>query len=185
VPGDNIAAVVLAAGQARRFGSDKLMAPLDGIPMGLHIARTIAKMDFGWRFAVCITGAALMQHFSALGFATIENDAPDMGQAHSLHLAIRAAEQTQATALLVTLADMPFVATAHIDAVLAGEPFAASSSGATAMPPALFPRDMWPRLLATSGDAGARALLDGATLVAALPAILRDIDTPADLPASK
>ncbi len=177
-----IAVAVLAAGQGKRFGSDKLMADLDGRPMGLHVAEMLGDMPFGWRFAVCSKGAALVQHFCGLGFVTIENAAPENGQSHSLHLGVRAAEKTGAKALLVVLADMPFVTATHIERLLsAGDGIIASTSGKRPMPPALFPRNVWPMLLATTGDAGARALLRDATLVHAPASELRDIDVVADL----
>ena len=178
----DIAVAVLAAGQGRRFGSNKLMADLDGAPMGSHIARTLAEMPFAWRFAVCSKGAALVQHFSGSGFQIIFNNTPESGQAHSLHLAVEAAEATDAGALLVLLADMPFVTTGHIEKLwAAGAGIMASTFGDGPMPPALFPRDVWPMLLATSGDAGARALLGDAKLIAASASELRDVDVPADL----
>jgi molybdenum cofactor cytidylyltransferase len=177
-----IAVAILAAGESRRFGSDKLMADLDGIPMGLHIARTVASMAFGWRFAICPKGAALVQHFSGFGFEPIENAASELGQSHSLHLAVHGAEATDAKALLVLLADMPFVSEGHITAVVANGGLCASTDGSKPMPPALFPRTCWPELLDTSGDQGARSLLANAILVNAAPRELRDIDVAADLP---
>jgi molybdenum cofactor cytidylyltransferase len=181
---DKIAVVILAAGQGRRFGSDKLMADLGGVPVGLHVARTLREMAFGWRFAVCRKDAALMQHFCAAGFDIVVNDCPESGQAHSLHLAVNAAEMAGATALLVVLADMPFVSARHISALVAAyeDTITASTDGTNAMPPAIFPRRVWPKLLTLAGDSGARALLGGAVLIAVPPAELRDIDVPADLP---
>ena len=178
----DIAVAVLAAGQGSRFGSDKLMADLDGRPMCLHVAEMLGDMPFGWRFAVCSERAATLQHFSAAGFAIIENAAPEKGQSHSLHLAVRAAHTTEASALLVVLADMPSVTKRHIEKLLnAGEGIIASTSGERPMPPALFPRHVWPQLLATTGDAGARNLLREAKLVRAPASELRDIDVVADL----
>lgn len=178
----DIAVAVLAAGQSRRFGSDKLIADLGGTPLGLHIAKTVASMRFGWRFAICPSGAALAQQFSQLGFETIENDTPENGQSHSLHLAVRATEATGAKALLILLADMPFVSETHIAAVIAQGGLSASTDCQKAMPPALFPRAYWPDLHQTSGDSGARALLANAKLVNAHPHELRDIDVAADMP---
>lgn len=179
----DIAVAVLAAGQGRRFGSDKLMVDLEGVPMGLHVAQKIEGMPFGWRFAVCSKGAALVQHFSAAGFAIILNDSPETGQAHSLHLAVNAAHATVAKALLVVLADMPFVSSNHIASLIADYDggIVASTDGTAPMPPAIFPRDTWPMLRATTGDAGARGLLTNAALVAAPRAELRDIDVVSDL----
>jgi molybdenum cofactor cytidylyltransferase len=178
----DIAVVVLAAGEAKRFGSNKLAAPLDGIPLGLHIGKTLATMGFGWRFAVCQTGAKLVKHFSAMDFVIIDNTAPEKGQAHSLHLAVQGAERTTAKGLLVTLADMPFVTQSHLAAVAAGDGLTASSYGRSPMPPALLPRALWPLLLAAGGDAGARNLLREATIITGTPDELRDIDVAADLP---
>ncbi len=177
-----IAVAVLAAGQGTRFGSDKLIADLAGRPMGLHVAEMLDEMPFGWRLAVCSKGAALLQQFSVAGFKTIENSAPELGQSHSLHLAVEAARATGAKALLVVLADMPFVTRGHIERLLAaGDGIVGSTAGHRPMPPALFPRDVWPLLLATSGDAGARDLLRDAVLVHAPASELRDIDVVADL----
>jgi molybdenum cofactor cytidylyltransferase len=181
----DIAVAVLAAGQARRFGSDKLMADLDGVPLGAHIARTLSPMGFGWQFAVCATCAPIAGHYAALDFSILENPLPESGQAHSLHLAVAAAQEVGAKALLITLADMPFVIAGHINAVMRTRGFTASHDGVNVMPPALFPRDTWPELLRTSGDAGARELLGRAQRISASVGILRDIDTQADLRASK
>jgi molybdenum cofactor cytidylyltransferase len=178
----SIAVAVLAAGQGTRFGSDKLMADLDGRPMGLHIAQTLAGMPFGWRFAVCSKGAAIPQHFSGAGFACIENAAPEKGHSHSLHLAVHAAEATASKALLILLADMPFISALHIAKLVAQNGLTATTDGQKPMPPALFPRAIWPQLLATTGDMGARELLREAKLVHAPASELRDIDVAADLP---
>jgi molybdenum cofactor cytidylyltransferase len=180
----NNAVAVLGAGQGRRFGSDKLIADLEGMPLGLHIGQTLAPMGFGWRFLVCSKGAALSPHYATLGFTICDNDAPEIGQAHSLHLAVRAAMETSATALLITLADMPFVTAPHIKALMEKGDLATSFDGAQAMPPAFFPRAVWPQLLMVTGDQGARSLLQQARLIEAPALQLRDIDTPADLAAS-
>ena len=179
----DIAVAVLAAGQSKRFGSNKLMADLDGRPIGLHIVQTLVEMDFGWRFVVCPPHSPIEPHYSASGFAIVTNESPEKGQARSLHLAVGAAIVTDAKALLVVLADMPFVSSGHIAAQVAAydDNIVASCDGSAPMPPAIFPRDTWRTLLATSGNAGARGLLKGAKLVAASPAELRDIDLTTDL----
>lgn len=181
----DIAVAVLAAGRGRRFGSDKLLVDLNGLPLGLHIGRTLAPIGFGWRFAVCAKNTPMATGYAELGFVPIANDDPEKGQAHSLHLAVGAAVATPAKALLVMLADMPFVSAEHLRLVAAAGMLTASSDGSAPMPPAYFPREIWPELLETSGDRGAAALLKSARLITAEPAMLRDIDAPADLPASK
>lgn len=183
----NVAIVLLAAGNARRFGSNKLMTDLDGVPLGVRAARNMADIPAAAHFAVCQPKATIAPHYADLGYTLVENPNADLGLSASLHLAVAAAEKTKAQALLITLADMPFIVAAHIDALIAecdGE-IIASSDGAQAMPPAIFPRATWPKLLETQGDAGARHILSQAHNLAAPSGSLRDIDTPDDLSASK
>lgn len=182
-----IAFALLAAGHGLRFGSDKLLVEIGGEPMGLIPALTLSDFGFGWRFAVCRPDSDLNAQYADLGFKIISNSRSERGQAHSLHLAVDAALATNAKALLVVLADMPFVTAPHIGN-LVGEfsgQIIASTDGKAPMPPAIFPRESWSKLLATSGDVGARGLLKDVRLIHAPAAELRDVDLPADLPASK
>lgn len=183
----DIAVALLAAGRGKRFGSDKLLTEFEGEPLGLKSARTLISLPFASHMAVCRHDSELAGCYENLGFDVVANHQPESGQAHSLHLAVEAAMATGAEALLVTLADMPFVSTAHLTALVDAydRTITASANRKTPMPPAIFPRDTWPDLLVTSGDAGARALLKAAKLVTAPEGELRDIDTPADLLASK
>ena len=180
----DVAVALLAAGKAERFGSDKLLAEIDGIPMGEYAAATLAQLNAGQYFAICRSNSA---GYARRGFEIVQNNNADLGQSHSLHLAVNAARRTDAKALLVVLADMPFVPAAHFSELISrvDEDVVASFDGSHAMPPAIFPRAYWQRLLGTSGDTGARHLLVGARLVHTSVDYLRDIDTPADLSASK
>lgn len=182
-----VAIVILAAGHARRFGSDKLMATLDGVPLGVQAARLLADIDAAAHFAVCQPGAAIAPYYANLGYGIVENPNADLGLSASLHLAVGAAAQTKAQALLIALADMPFIMPAHIDALIMAcdRDVIASADGNQAMPPAMFPRSAWPLLLDIKGDAGARHILSKARSLAAPMGSLRDIDTPDDLATSK
>jgi molybdenum cofactor cytidylyltransferase len=180
----NITAVLLAAGRGTRFGGNKLEAMLGDAMLGLHAARTLAAMDFGALFAVHDPAhTKLATALRAEGFTLIDNDAPDAGLSHSLALATAAALATDADAMLICLADMPFVTTDHLRTLIGvgGNRVVASATGDARMPPALFPRAFWPTLATLSGDAGARTILRGAITVQAAPDMLADIDTRADL----
>jgi molybdenum cofactor cytidylyltransferase len=182
-----VAIIVLAAGNARRFGSDKMMADLDGAPLGVRAARNLAGIPAAAHFAVCQPGVAIASLYADAGYAVVDNPHAELGLSGSLHLAVAAAAKTQAHALLIALADMPFITASHIDALIQacdGE-IIASSDGNQLMPPAIFPRSTWPFLLETKGDAGARQILARARSMAAPMGSLRDIDTPDDLAASK
>ena len=183
----DVAIVLLAAGNARRFGADKLMADFEGRPLGARAAHELVSVAAAAHFAVCQPDAIIAAHYTRLGFDIVDNPNPGIGLSGSLHLAVEAALRTDAQALLIALADMPFVQTAHIDTLIAActDTVVASFDGNQPMPPAIFPRAHWPDLLATAGDAGARHILTHAEKIAAPAGMLGDIDTPDDLAASK
>ena len=183
----DVAVILLAAGRSERFGSDKLLAPLDGVPVALHAARRVAGLATGWRIVVCRADTPLDPEFAALGFERIVNPDPSLGLSSSLALGIARAAATGAKAALVALGDMPFVGPAHFAKLFssfdhASAPIVASARNGVAMPPALFDRTYFQVLREGQGDSGARSLFAGAVLVAGDPDELADIDRPGDLP---
>jgi len=78
----DIAVVVLAAGNSRRFGpADKLEHRLDGEPLAFHIAETLAKLDFRWRVAICQRpDGSVPEGLMTRGFEIIINPDPARGQ---------------------------------------------------------------------------------------------------------
>lgn len=189
IAASQVAAVLLAAGRSERFGAeDKLLAPLDGVPMVMHAARRIAGLSPGRRIAVCNPNspevAALLGAFS---FEIVTNPDPARGLSSSLSLGIAAAAQGAGEAALVCLGDMPFVSTKHLQALLGGfdsetAPMVATTLGDAAMPPALFARSRFAQLQALEGDRGARDLLAEGVHISAAQKELTDIDRPSDLP---
>jgi len=187
---ERVAAVLLAAGQSRRFGqSDKMLLQLGGQPMVMHAAQMLSMFGLGRLFAVCpLDGDAAVDLVSAKGFTCIRTTQRDGDLSHSLATGVRAvAALPDVSAILICLADMPFVTSQHIQRLLDahdGGPTSiiASSDGGTSMPPALFGRTHFEALMSLEGDAGARALLTMAKLVHADSAILKDIDRIEDLP---
>lgn len=182
----DIAVLLLAAGQSKRFGSDKLLAPLGGTPVALHAARRLAELGTGWRIAVCREASPLAEALAALGFEIVVNPDPARGLSSSLALGIERAESVGASAALVALGDMPFVSPDHLGALLsafdpATTPIVASDRAGVAMPPALFDSAFFWDLRAGEGDQGARALIRRAVLVAADPDELIDIDRRGDI----
>jgi molybdenum cofactor cytidylyltransferase len=183
VAAERVAVILLAAGLSTRFGAaDKLAAQLHDVPLGLHVARTLSAIPFSAKIAIVRTDAP---DVSAHGFTTVVNPDPALGQSGSIRLGLAEALRTQPDAVLVLLADMPFVTASHVAALLTklddAHPVIASTNGTHPSPPALFAAAMFDTLAQLSGDAGARTLLREATLVTAPAAELVDIDTPADL----
>jgi len=176
-----IAAILLAAGRSRRFGTaDKLAAPLGAWPLGLHAARMLATLPLAARFVV--SGPAAL---AWPGFETISNERPEAGLAHSIALGMAAVRRSGVGAVLIALADMPFVTAEHIARLLDRHSgpgtLVASSDGVHRMPPALFGADWFDALERLSGDRGAGRLLGQAEEVVASPEELLDIDTADDI----
>ena len=107
-----VVAVVLAAGRSERFGGDKLMHLLNGRPLGEHIARTLADIRLAARIAICPAGSPRQSLFG--DFEIIENPPPEQGMGTSLALGARRAIALDADAMLVCLADMPYVTAQHL-----------------------------------------------------------------------
>ena len=183
----NIVGLLLAAGSATRFGSDKLRHALPhGVPIAVQAARHL-RAELA-RVLVGVRSRDAEQTFRAERCETVvcENAAEGMGA--SLACAARAAGQ--ADAYIVALADMPFVRPTTIAAVRealeGGAALAAPYFRARRGHPIGIAGRYYEELLALGGDEGARQLLSAneAELVkipVGDPGVVRDIDRPDDL----
>lgn len=179
-----VAAVLLAAGLSTRFGGAKLTALLDGRPLGLHAASTLAAVKLDSR--IVVTGAARL---AWPGFTEVPNPDPASGISGSIRLGVSAAHRAGADSVMIALADMPYVTVAHIEQLIArcngpGSIIASSLNG-QAMPPAIFGDAWFAALEALEGDRGAGMLLRQAELISASQDMLLDVDCPADIRARR
>lgn len=184
-----IVGLLLAAGSATRFGSDKLRHALPhGVGMAVQAARHL-KTGVSRIVAVVRSGSdELAAALKNEGCETVvcENAAEGMGA--SLACGVRAAGA--ADGYLVALADMPYVRPSSIaavrEALAGGAPLAAPYFRARRGHPVGIGARFKPDLLALSGDEGAKTLLarHAAELVkipVGDPGVIRDIDRPEDL----
>lgn len=186
----DVAVVYLAAGRSLRHGGGhKLYRPLGGKPLGLHAAGMLAALPFKVRIAVCASHTAdLVPALNDLGFATHMNPDAGRGLSSSLAIGVEAALAAHPRALLVCLADMPFVTPGHVAALVArldpahGVDVVASraADGEARTPPAVFAGPRVRALLDLTGDVGARALLTDADTVTAPARELADFDRDED-----
>ncbi|MFN3986617.1 MAG: NTP transferase domain-containing protein [Rhodocyclaceae bacterium] len=187
-----IRGILLAAGFGRRFDAhglhDKLLAPLaDGRPLLWHSARALAEA-LPRPLAVVRPGlTARTACLSDAGCEVLECVEAADGMGHALAAAVRASHQ--ATGWVVGLGDMPWLEPASVVAVAAAldhpQRVAAPSFEGRRGHPVGFGAAWFERLTALAGDLGARALLqdtDIRLLPSPSPGVVRDVDTPADLP---
>ena len=188
-----ITGVLLAAGRASRFGADKLLHPLaDGTPIGLAAARAL-KAGCPRMLAVLRPDqGALAELFEAEGIATSHVGADGTGMGGSLAHAVSHA--CDASAWVVALADMPWLTAGTVrevvDALAAGASLVAPVVDGRRGHPVGFAADWRDALLALRGDRGARELLaresGRLTLIDCRDrGAIRDVDTPADLAATR
>ena len=186
----NVVAILLAAGSATRFGSDKLLHALPHeVPIAVQAARHLRVVFEGNVLAVVRPGSQqLSDRLRAEGCQVVvcENAAEGMGA--SLACAAKAAPD--AGGFVVALADMPFIRSSTIaavrDALAAGAPLVAPYFRARRGHPVGISAKYRSELLALRGDEGARKIVaaNEAGLVkipVGDPGVLRDIDTPQDL----
>ncbi len=182
------AAVLLAAGRSLRHSQPhKLYRHVHGMPLGLHAARTVAELSPTAMVAVCSSATRELEaDLTAVGFETVWNEDPARGLASSLAIGVRAAQHHMVDAILICLADMPFVTADHLRALVATLDIAAGIKsvgsrvvGSTSiMPPAVFGGELIGQLLALEGDRGAGAMLARGAAIEASAWTLADFDDP-------
>ena len=169
-----IGCVVLAAGNARRFGSNKLRA-LEAVPSGLVTVVVSQYPDI----------LALAGEY---GFAAVANDRPDLGLSRSVRLGLERLSDCDGVLFLVS--DQPWLKRDSAEALVAlwaqnpGKIAAMAHSGVRGNP-CLFPARFYPELLELTGDRGGSAVIrrheEDLLLLETDALELTDVDTPAAL----
>ena len=183
-----VAAVVLAAGSSTRMGRNKLLLMLGGQAV---VRRAVqAALDSGVDRVVVVLGhqADLVRaQLTGLACEVIVNADHERGVGTSLHAGIRAAGS--ADAVVVLLADMPFVTAEMIRGVVerhrsTGARLVLSHYGDVQAPPTLYARALFEEVLAEPdercGKRIARAHASEAEIASWPEAALRDLDVAED-----
>jgi molybdenum cofactor cytidylyltransferase len=159
-----IAAIILAAGQSSRMGQHKLLLPLLGKPLLLHVVDHASAAGFDEVLVVVGYHAeAVRALLTNRPVRVIENPVYAQGQSTSMRAGIAAlAPQTEAAMLL--LADQPLVSPAILQQLLqawqaTAKPIVAPYYGGQRGNPVLFARALFPELLSVTGDQGGREIL--------------------------
>ncbi|MDO4448752.1 MAG: selenium cofactor biosynthesis protein YqeC [Lachnospiraceae bacterium] len=203
----NISIVVLAAGNSRRFGSNKLLFPIDGIPMYLNTLQKVLqvqrKMKHRISSVILVTQyPEIKKNAEALGTRAVWNPHPEQGISSSMKLGLLEAikENPHAPGLsacgekdacLFLVADQPWIRTETIEALI--QTFVNSERGMAAAAkngqpgnPCIFSGKYYPELLALTGDTGGKKVMkrypeDVALLEVEDKKELVDMDTPMDI----
>ncbi|MEO0435357.1 MAG: nucleotidyltransferase family protein [Pseudomonadota bacterium] len=190
-----VALVVLAAGFSRRFGTDnKLLADFDGCCVLERTLRGFVDERFLKRIAVTKPGDLEVEALArSLGFETVSNKKAALGMGSSIATGIDRCGE--ADGAMIGLADMPYVDGATVSEIIStflglqAQRIVAPTYRGQRGHPIVFPAEDFPYLLNLRGDEGAKALLHArASSVCLLgvdtDSVLKDVDSPADIPSS-
>jgi molybdenum cofactor cytidylyltransferase len=186
-----IAAIVLAAGASRRFGSQKLLAPVGGVPL---VRRSVERLlESSLDELVVVLGSdesAVRAAVAGLPVRTVTNREYAAGMSTSLRAGLDAIGPG-VDAVVVALADQPGVGATIVDRLveryLAGRPaiVAPLYRGGVRGNPVLFDRSLFSELRGVTGDEGGRSVVardaGRVTLVEVAEEMPADVDTPEDL----
>ena len=184
-----VAGVVLAAGSSTRMGRNKLFFELDGETLLRRAVR--CALDGGLNPVLVVVGHEAERARAELaGLSCTPVDNPDHAQGinRSLRTGIsRVPERARAAAVM--LADMPFVTSDMVAALVAryrgsAAPLVISAYGDVNAPPMLYDRALFSELRQMTGEGCGRQVVKRhrheAVAVSWPEAALRDIDVPED-----
>lgn len=185
-----IAGILLAAGHSRRFShGNKLLYPLkDGLPTALVAARNLVAALPHSLAVIRPETPELAERLSDAGLEVLICQPEQQEMADSLAAAVRhlVLSQTPPDAIVVALADMPFILphtiTAIAERLSTGAPIVAPIYLGMRGHPVGFNKRFYPALATLTGDEGARSVLrrhveEMELLECDDPGILQDIDT--------
>lgn len=173
---EKLGCVVLAAGNARRFGTNKLTAALDGRSLILRALETVPVECFD--SVIVVTQYPEVLHLAGeFHFAAVLNDRPDMGLSHSIHLGLTTMRDCDGVCFQVS--DQPLLKRESVSALTkfwkeAPNEIAALGHDGVRGNPCIFPERFFTELMELTGDIG------GATVIRSHEDHLRIMEVPAE-----
>ena len=158
----SVTGIILAAGFSRRMACEKLLLPLDGIPMLEHVLRAAIGSTLT-EILLVYQNTRVAELGARYNLRCIHNEQAIDGQSASIRLGVAAAPKA-AGAYMFLVGDQPFVSAEIIDRLIAvhvenpGNIIVPNYGGKRATP-TLFPCALRGDLLALQGDSGGRQIM--------------------------
>jgi molybdenum cofactor cytidylyltransferase len=192
----SLGCVVLAAGNASRFGRNKLSENFRGKPLIQWALEAVPVDRLGPVYADVPAPVCVVTQYpdvgmlaAAFGFGGVFNEAPESGISHSVVLGTQALMH-RCSGLLFLVADQPLLRRQSVAALadrFLADPtrIVVPAAGERRGNPCVFPASLYPELLALTGDRGGKQVINRhpelVTLVPVPAEELQDVDTLADL----
>lgn len=156
-----IACILMAAGNARRFGENKLAAPFGGKPLILRALESIPAEEFT-AVAVVTQYPEIEAMAQKFGFIPIHNPHPDWGISHTIRLGLEAV--TPCDAALFQVSDQPLLRRETVTAEVAffrrhPDKLVGLGHNGVRGNPCIFPASYFPELLALTEDHGGSSVI--------------------------
>lgn len=184
-----IGCVVMAAGNASRFGKNKLAREIGGKSLIRRALEAVPAEAFH-RVAVVTQYPEVMALAAEFGFQALKNPHPEWGVSHTIHLGLSA--MNGCDGVLFQVADQPFLrreTVARAAALWRENPTAvvALAHSGQRGNPCLFPARFFSELMALEGDRGGSGVIrrhpEALILLEVEEQELWDVDTPQALTA--
>ena len=163
-----IAMIMLAAGNSRRFGTNKLLYEVNGMPMYRHVlgqliqVKNHLKESIRCEITVITQYDTIAETVKEQGIQVLYNRHPEQGISSSLKIGLDA--NLDADAVLFTVSDQPWLTSETIYELLRA--FLESKKAAACVSyqdkmgnPCIFSRKYYGELLALEGDKGGKKVL--------------------------
>ena len=163
---EKITLVMLAAGNSRRFGSNKLLYEIDGMPMYL---RTLAKLqkaasELGDCEIIVVTQyEEIAAKANTLGVKVLINPQPERGISSSMQIGLATAKDS--SACLFTVSDQPWLTAETIINLVdkfrdEQKGMACTIFGTKTGNPCIFSREYYQELMEITGDKGGKQIIN-------------------------
>lgn len=151
-----IGCIVMAAGNARRFGSNKLDARVEGKTLLRRALEAVPAACFD-RVAVVTQYPRGMDLAREMGFLPVENPRPDLGLSHTIALGM--AHMQDMDGVMFQVSDQPLLRRDSVERLVEAfrrhpDRLAALAHDGVRGNPCLFPASLFPELTALEGDHG-------------------------------
>lgn len=181
--GLKLGCVVMAAGNARRFGENKLAAGVGGRSLILRALEAVPAEEFE-AVAVVTQYPEILELAEGFRFAPVRNPHPDWGVSHTIRLGLETLGNLDGAMFLVS--DQPLLRRESVRALAElwrsqPDKIAALAHGGVRGNPCVFPARFFPELLALTEDRGGSAVIrrheEGLILLEVPERELTDVDT--------
>lgn len=157
--------ILLAAGNSRRFGGNKLLYKIDEKPMYCHVVdeiRNIENQSLFYKKIVVSQYPEILEDLKREGYITIWNHESELGISHSIQLGIEAAKDADAWCFMV--ADQPYIKGKTLqnlveEWVKSDKKIGCVSFRGRRGNPVIFAKEFYEEFMHLTGDAGGKIIL--------------------------